>query len=136
MDTNKPILLVEDDDLDAKTVRRALKELHVTNPLARVIHGEEALAWLRDPAHGPPCLVLLDLNLPVMNGIEFLRAAKADPALRPIPVVVLTTSRLEADKLASFEFSVAGYMVKPVDYTQFVEVVRAINVYWTLSETL
>lgn len=135
MDRSKPILLVEDDDLDARTVQRALRELHVANPVARVIHGEEALAWLRDPASGPPCLILLDLNLPVMSGIEFLQAAKADPALRRIPVVVLTTSRLEADRLASFEFSVAGYMVKPVDYAQFVEVVRAIDIYWSLSET-
>jgi CheY-like chemotaxis protein len=134
MTHSKPILLVEDDDLDAKTVQRALKELHVTNPVARVTNGEEALAWLRHPANGKPGIILLDLRLPVMSGIEFLQAAKADDLLRSIPVVVLTTSRLEEDKLASFNLSVAGYMVKPVDYSQFVEVVRAINLYWTLSE--
>ncbi len=135
MTNHKSILLVEDDDLDAKTVQRALKELHVTNPVTRVTNGEEALAWLRDSANAMPGLILLDLRLPVMNGIEFLHAAKADEHLRSIPVVVLTTSRLEEDKLATFNLSVAGYMVKPVDYSQFVEVVRTINLYWTLSET-
>jgi CheY-like chemotaxis protein len=135
MTNHKSILLVEDDDLDAKTIQRALKELHVTNPLVRVTNGEEALAWLRDPANGTPGIILLDLRLPVMSGIEFLQAAKADEHLRSIPVVVLTTSSLEEDKLATFNLSVAGYMVKPVDYSQFVEVVRAINLYWTLSAT-
>jgi CheY-like chemotaxis protein len=135
MTNKKPLLLVEDDDLDAKTVQRALKELHLTDPLARVTNGEQALAWLRDPAHGKPGLILLDLNMPVMNGIEFLQIAKGDEQLRQIPVVVLTTSRLEEDKLASFALSVAGYMVKPMDYAQFIEVVRTVNLYWTLSET-
>lgn len=135
MINDKPILLVEDDDIDAKTVQRALKELHVTNPLARVTNGEEALLWLRDPANVKPGLILLDLNLPVMTGIEFLQVVKADERLRSIPVVVLTTSRLDADKLATFDLSVAGYMVKPVDHAQFIEVVRAIKFYWTVSET-
>jgi CheY-like chemotaxis protein len=135
VNAGKPVLLVEDDDLDVKTVRRAFKELHVTNPLARALHGEEALAWLRHQANGPPALILLDLSLPVMNGIEFLQAVKQDERLRRIPVVILTTSRLEADKLASFDLSVAGYLVKPVDYGQFVEVIRTLDMYWTLSET-
>jgi len=135
MSINKPILLVEDDDVDAKSVRRALKELHVVNPLARVSDGEEALAWLRDPAQTRPGFILLDLNLPVMSGIELLEAIKGDETLRCIPVVVLTSSQLDSDKVASFDLSVAGYMVKPVDYNRFVEVLRTINVYWTLSET-
>jgi len=100
-----------------------------------VTNGEEGLAWLHEPVNSKPGLILLDLNLPVMNGIEFLQATKADEQLRRIPIVVVTTSRLEADKLASFNLSVAGYMVKPVDYAQFVEAVRTIHLYWTLSET-
>ncbi len=135
MNTGKPVLLIEDDELDAMAVQRAFKELHVTSPLARVSNGEEALAWLGDLDNVTPAFILLDLNLPVMSGIEFLRAAKADERLRHIPAVVLTTSRLEADKLATFDLSVAGYMVKPVDYRQFVEVIRVINLYWTLCET-
>lgn len=134
MEKQRPILLVEDDEIDAKTVKRALKELKVANPLVWVTNGEEALFWLRDPAHQRPALLLLDLQMPVMDGLEFLTVAKADPMLRMIPVVVLTTSKLEVDKVASFEQSVAGYMVKPVDYAQFVEVIRTIHLYWTLCE--
>lgn len=129
-----PILLVEDDQVDAMTVRRALKELHVTNPLVHVENGEEALAYLRDPTNSMPCLILLDLNMPVMNGIEFLRIDKADPTLKRLPVVMLTTSDEQRDKVASFDLGVAGYMRKPVDYRQFVEIMRAIDVYWTVSE--
>jgi CheY-like chemotaxis protein len=131
----KSILLVEDDDVDAKTVQRALEDLHVTNKVVRVTNGEEALARLRDPKAEMPGLILLDLSLPVMNGHEFMNIAKADERLRHIPIVVLTASRLREDKMASFKLSVAGYMVKPVDYSQFFEVVRTVNLYWTLSET-
>lgn len=130
----RPILLVEDDRVDAMTVRRALQEIHVTNPVTHLNNGEEALAHLRTPGVERPGLILLDLNMPRMNGIEFLREAKNDPALKMIPVIVLTTSQEEQDRVASFEHSVAGYMLKPVDYHQFVEVVKAINLYWTLSE--
>lgn len=130
----RSILLVEDDRLDAMTVKRALKEIHVTNPVVHLNNGEEALAYLRKEDNPLPGLILLDLNMPRMNGIEFLREAKTDTRLKMVPVVVLTTSREEQDRVASFEQSVAGYMLKPVDYLQFVEVVRAINLYWTLSE--
>ena len=132
--TSKPILLIEDDQVDAMTVRRALKELHVLNPLAHRENGEDALAQLRGDAGNRPCLILLDLNMPVMNGIEFLQAVKNDPDLRRIPVVVLTTSEEQKDKIDSFNLGVAGYMRKPVDYRQFVEMIRSIDAYWTLSE--
>jgi CheY-like chemotaxis protein len=135
MRDDKPILLIEDDDIDAEVVELALQELHVSNPLVRVTDGKQALAWLRDPSKRTPGLILLDLNLPVMNGLEFLQMAKGDEQLRNIPVVVLTTSRLTQDKLASFNLSVAGYMVKPVDSARFLEIMHAIDVYWTLSES-
>jgi len=134
MKANKTILLVEDDRVDAMTVTRALKEIHVTNPLQIVENGEVALGYLRDPKNEKPGIILLDLNMPKMNGIEFLKVIKNDEALKRIPVVVLTTSKDEQDKVDSFNFSVAGYMVKPVDYKQFVEVVKTIKLYWTLSE--
>lgn len=127
-------MLVEDDEVDVMTVRRALKELHVANPLVQAENGEEALAYLRQPEQVMPCLILLDLNMPVMGGIEFLQMAKYDAALKRIPVVVLTTSEEQQDKVASFDLGVAGYIRKPVDYRQFVEAVRAIDAYWTLSE--
>lgn len=133
--TCKAILLVEDDQVDAMTVRRALKELHVINRLEHVENGEDALAYLGDSASERPCLILLDLNMPVMNGIEFLQVLKADPDLKCIPAIVLTTSDEQKDKIESFKLGVAGYMRKPVDYRQFVEIIRAIDAYWTISES-
>ncbi|NLE38165.1 MAG: response regulator [Pirellulaceae bacterium] len=134
MRSDKPILLVEDDEIDQMTVTRALKDIHVTNRVDVCENGEEALAFLADSAGTIPGIILLDLNMPKMNGVEFLRAAKQDDRYKRIPVVVLTTSREERDKIESFNLGVAGYMLKPVDYMQFVEVVRTIDLYWTLSE--
>ena len=134
MRSSKPILLVEDDQVDAMTVKRALKEINVTNRLDITNNGEEALAFLSNLENEKPGIILLDLNMPKMNGIEFLKIAKHDDALKKIPVVVLTTSKEEQDKVDSFNLGVAGYMIKPVDYLQFVEVVRTIDLYWTLSE--
>ena len=135
MRSTKPILLVEDDKVDAMAFKRAVKELKITNPLAMVGDGEQALKFLRNPENDKPCLILLDINMPRMNGIEFLRAAKQDPELKLIPVVVSTTSKEDQDKFDSFQLGVAGYMVKPADHVKFVEVVRAVDCYWTLSET-
>lgn len=131
---NKPLLLVEDDQVDVMTIKRALKEIHVVNPVAHVENGEDGLAYLRDDTKEKPCLILLDLNMPVMNGIEFLQVVKQDEHLRRIPVIVLTTSEEQQDKMNSFNLGVAGYMAKPVDYRQFVEVMRSIDMYWTISE--
>ena len=132
--TNKPILLVEDDQVDTMTVTRALKEIHVTNPLVHLENGEEAVHYLQNPVSEKPCIILLDLNMPIMNGIEFLQVVKHDDQLKRIPVVVLTTSEEQQDKVNSFNLGVAGYMAKPVDYRQFVEVMRSIDAYWTISE--
>ncbi len=134
MHNSKPILLVEDDRIDAMTVRRALKDLKVINELVHVVNGEEALDYLRNESNKKPCVILLDLNMPKMNGTEFLKVVKADDVLKRIPVIVLTTSREEQDVAESFNLSVAGYIVKPTDYKKFVEAIRAIDLYWTLSE--
>jgi CheY-like chemotaxis protein len=134
MKTDETILLVEDDVVDAMTVKRALKDLNVTNQLIVKGNGEEALAFLCDDTNEKPCIIILDLNMPKMNGIELLRALKQHEQLRRIPAVVLTTSKGEHDRFQTFDLSVAGYMIKPVEYPQFVEVVRNINLYWTLSE--
>jgi CheY-like chemotaxis protein len=134
MRNKRPILLVEDDQVDAMTVKRALKEIKVTNPVKVAGNGEEALNFLNDDENDQPNIILLDLNMPKMNGIEFLKVVKNDEDMRKIPVVVLTTSREDQDRVESFSLSVAGYMVKPVDYLKFVEVVKAIDLYWTLSE--
>jgi CheY-like chemotaxis protein len=116
------------------TVKRAFAELKVTNELVRAINGEAALNYLREHLDKKPCVILLDLNMPKMNGIEFLKVMKADDELRPIPVVVLTTSKDDRDKMESFKACVAGYIVKPVDYRKFVDAMKILNLYWTLSE--
>jgi len=134
MKSIKPILLVEDDEVDAMVVRRALDEIGITNPLHISGDGEQALAHLRSRAQNKPCLILLDLNMPRMNGFEFLQEAKRDANLRRIPVVVLTSSSEARDRAKSFDLGVAGYMVKPVGYRQFVQVVRTIDEYWSMSE--
>jgi CheY-like chemotaxis protein len=134
MKNNKTILLVEDDKVDAMTVKRAMSDLKITNPLAHAFNGLEALEHLNNPKSESPCIILLDLNMPKMNGIEFLKVIKADQRFKKIPVVVLTTSNAERDKTESFILSVAGYMLKPVDYKQFVDVIKDINLYWTISE--
>ncbi len=135
MRTNKPILLVEDDEVDVLTVRRALKDLNVSNPLAVAANGEEALKALRNgKASQRPAIILLDLNMPRMSGLEFLRQARAEGCANGIPIVVLTTSRQDKDVVEGFNYNVAGYMIKPVDYAKFVEVMQAIDLYWSLSE--
>ena len=130
----KPILLLEDDTVDAMTVKRALKDIKVTNPLVRVANGEEALVYLRDETKAKPCVILLDLNMPKMNGIEFLKVAKADEKLKRIPAIVLTTSKDDQDRVTTFQLSIAGFIVKPVDYMKFLDAMRIVNLYWTLSE--
>ena len=134
MRSSKPILLVEDDRVDTMTVKRALKDLKVTNQLICTINGEEALEYLRNDSNKKPCVILLDLNMPKMNGVEFLRIAKADKELKKIPVVVLTTSEEEQDVVESFDLGGAGYIDKPTNYKKFVEAIRAVDLYWTLSE--
>jgi len=134
MRSSKPILLAEDDRVDTMTVRRALKDLKVTNQLICTTNGEEALEYLRDESKKKPCVILLDLNMPKMNGIECLKIAKADDELKKIPVVALTTSKEGRDIAESFSLGISGYIVKPVDYKRFVDAIRVINLYWTLSE--
>jgi len=130
----EPILIVEDDKIDIITIQHAIEKLSITNPIYLVTNGEEALEFLRDPLYPQPGLIILDLNMPRMGGIEFLRHKKDDPEIKNIPVVVLTTSDEEKDILDTYELCAKGYMVKPTEYLKFVEVVRAINLYWTLSK--
>ena len=127
-------MLVDDDSVDAMTVKRALKELKVTNQLVHRVDGEQALKYLKTEGNEKPCVILLDLNMPNMNGFEFLKIVKADEALKKIPIIVLTTSKEEPDVVESFKLSAAGYMIKSVDYKKFMEAIKTIDLYWTLSE--
>ncbi len=134
MQSSKPILLVEDDSVDVMTVKRALRDLNVLNQLVPAGDGEQALAYLRDRRTTRPCVILLDLNMPKMSGTEFLKTVKADDTLKTIPVIVLTTSTTEQDITRSFELGAAGYMVKSIDYDKFIDTIKAIDLYWTLSK--
>ncbi|WP_437853966.1 response regulator [Sorangium sp. So ce363] len=129
------ILLVEDDDVDVMNVRRAFKRNNISNPLWVAGNGVEALEMLRSgvvPAERR--LILLDLNMPKMNGIEFLRELRADPVLGATSVVVLTTSNDDRDKVGAYNLNVAGYLLKPVTFLSFVELMAALNKYWRLVE--
>ena len=134
MRSSRPILLVDDDNADMMTVRRALKELNVPNELVHHLDGEKAMDYLRNNANKAPCVILLDLNMPKMNGIDFLAAAKADAELRQIPVIILTISSDEGDKAKCFDLCAAGYVVKPASYEEFIETMKTLDTYWTLSE--
>ena len=129
------ILLVEDDAIDVMNVTRAFAKNHITNPLFIAGDGLEALAKLRsgDIPRGRR-IILLDLNLPRMNGIEFLRELRKDPQLAATPVVVLTTSNDDRDRLDAYQLNVAGYLLKPVTFGAFCELMTALNKYWTLVE--
>ncbi len=137
MNNGKPlnILLVEDDQIDVMNVRRAFDKSRITNPLWVAEDGLDALEKLRSgniPLHR--LLVLLDLNMPKMNGIEFLREVRDDRELRHLPVVVLTTSDDERDRIEAYNLNVAGYIVKPVTFLNFVDAMSTLNKYWTLVE--
>lgn len=132
MNGTKPILLVEDDEIDVMTVKRALRDIENQNSLVVTENGEEALEYLMDARNEKPFIILLDLNMPRMNGIEFLRVAKQTDAIKSIPVIVLTTSREQQDVIESYNLGVGGYMIKPVNYRQFVDAFRTINMYWNL----
>ena len=135
MKSSRPIFLVEDDAVDQMLLQRALSTLRIKNRLDVANNGEEALELLsRSKGEDRPCLILIDLNMPRMNGLEFLKALRQDESLRMIPVIVLTTSKEQKDVKESYRLGAAGYMAKPVDYLQFVELVKTIDRYWSLCE--
>lgn len=134
------IVLVEDDEVDVMNIQRAFKRANIVNPLYIASNGLEALDILRGKSdkytHLPSerRLVLLDLNMPKMGGIEFLNELRADEALRTTPVVVLTTSNQDQDRVEAYNLNVAGYLLKPVTFATFAELMVALNKYWTLCE--
>lgn len=129
------ILLVEDDEVDVMNVRRAFQKNRITNPLFVATNGVDALEQLRDgKIPRDRRIVLLDLNMPQMNGIEFLREIRKDPELKLLPVVVLTTSNDERDRIEAYNLNVAGYLLKPVTFANFCDVMAALNKYWALVE--
>jgi len=133
MKKDRPVLLVEDDAVAAMTVKRSFRELSIGNEIVHRPNGLEALEYLKT-ADQKPCLILLDIHMPRMNGIEFLERIKQSEEHRSIPVVMLTTSNDERDKQLAFNLGAAGYVLKTMDYEHFVDAVKAIDHYWTISE--
>jgi CheY-like chemotaxis protein len=133
----RPILLVEDNPMDLDLTLQALEGNGVANPIVACRDGEEALAYMekhRSPSDlQVPIVVLLDLRLPKVDGIEVLRQARRDPVWRQVPIVVMTTSRENRDVETAYELGVNSYIVKPVDFLTFTEVVKSIKVYWLLT---
>lgn len=129
------IMLVDDDEVDIMNVKRAFARANIANPIFVAHNGLEALELLRS-GKVPPSrrLVLLDLNMPRMNGIEFLREIRKDPDLQALCVVVLTTSNEDRDRVEAYQLNVAGYLVKPVTFISFVDVMATLNKYWAVME--
>jgi CheY-like chemotaxis protein len=132
------ILLVEDDEVDVMNVQRALKKNDSDSTLYRAANGIEALAMLRTNSHiatdNRRLLILLDLNMPKMGGLEFLRELRADPTLCRLPVVILTTSMQDSDLATAYQYNVAGYLIKPITFSSFVEMIDILTRYWSMSE--
>jgi CheY-like chemotaxis protein len=131
------ILLVEDDESHAEIVRRNFKDYRLANTLMHVTDGQAALDYLRhenefsDPATSPrPGIILLDLRLPKVDGLEVLNCIKTDPQLLQIPVVILTTSKAETDMVTAYASHANSYLVKPVDFTQFTDLMTTFGFYW------
>jgi CheY-like chemotaxis protein len=133
----RPILLVEDNPMDLDLTLQAFQEHGVANPIVTCRDGEEAVRYIdahRTPSDdGLPLLVLLDLRLPKIDGVDVLGHARADPVWKQVPIVVMTTSREHVDIRSAYELGVNSYVVKPVDFTEFAEVMKAIKVYWLLT---
>ena len=138
MNSLRPILLAEDSPQDVELTLAAFRENHVANDVVVVRDGEEALDYLFCRASfthresGNPAFVLLDLKMPKMDGLETLAVIKSDEKLRQIPVVMLTSSREEIDLIRSYELGVNAYVVKPVDFHQFVNAVKELGVFWAV----
>jgi CheY-like chemotaxis protein len=136
-ETTLEILLVEDNLNDAELSLYALKKFKIANSIYHARDGEEALSYLfgssvADNAMQIPRLILLDLKLPKVDGLEVLRKLKSDPRTQSVPVVVLTSSREERDIIESYHLGVNSYIVKPIDFEQFTEAVRSVGLYWLL----
>jgi CheY-like chemotaxis protein len=132
------ILLVEDDEVDVMNVKRAFKKNNINNPLFVANNGREALdaLWGKNPLLiiPSPRIVLIDINMPKMGGIEFLGELRQDPELRGTSVFVMSTSNEESDKIAAYDLNVAGYILKPLSFEGFTSAVAILNHYWHLCE--
>jgi CheY-like chemotaxis protein len=131
---HRPILLIEDNPMDEDLTRRAFARRKVINPIEVARDGEQALEYLeRWQAGSPlPVVILLDLNLPKVNGLEILRQFKASSYVQKVPVIILTTSAEDRDIKIAYELGANSYIVKPVDFEKFIEVAAHVDLYWNV----
>lgn len=129
------ILLLEDDMIEVMKFKRASSSLKINHKITEVNNGEDALCLLKDKLNLPD-IILLDLNMPKVNGIEFLKLLKADERLRYIPTIVLTTSNNKSDLLDCFKIGVAGYVLKPLKYEDYVSKIEKLLAYWSINELI
>ncbi|MAM19427.1 MAG: response regulator [Christiangramia sp.] len=129
------ILLIEDDFIEVMKLKRAISSLSLNHNLLEAKNGEEALEVLQNTANLPD-IILLDLHMPKMNGIEFLEILKADEQLRQVPAIILTTSSNRKDLLECYRTGIAGYVIKPLKYDDYVEKIGAVLKYWTVNELI
>ena len=134
MINSKPILLLEDNKIEAMKVQRTFDKLGIEKTLHICQDGIEGMEWLEKNREDLPSVILLDLNMPRMNGLEFLAQIKQDESFKFIPVIVLTTSNNQKDKEESYRLSVAGYVVKPVEYGEYMNTMQKIKEYWEKCE--
>lgn len=132
--TTKPILLIEDNPMDVELTLRAFQRHKLANPVAVARDGQEALAWIPRWEAGEPCpvVILLDINMPKIGGLEVLRQFKSHPVFRTIPVVMLTTSDVSQDVETAYQHGANSYIVKPVDFDKFISVAEQIQLYWAV----
>lgn len=134
----KPILLAEDDDADAKLTIHTLKKQNIKNNVVRVADGEEVLQYLRyqgayqQREQGLPCVLLLDLKMPKLNGLDVLKEIRNDETLKYLPIVILTSSSEERDLVDGYKLGANAYVVKPVDFKQFSDAIKALGVFWAI----
>jgi len=134
MSNKKSILIAEDDKVSQLALKRAFCELGIKHELKLVGDGEAAISFLNNLKEALPCIIILDINMPKMDGIETLREIKSNEVYKNIPVLFLTTSNNDTDKKIGFELGVSGYFVKPPAYEQFLELIKSIQNYWACSK--
>ena len=135
--TGQPItlLVVDDDDVDAMGIERALKKLNIRNPIVRARDGIEGLALLRQPNAVPqPYIILLDINMPRMNGLEMLAELRKDPKLSNAVVFILSTSKIYKDRMAAYDQHIAGYIVKNQVGDGFIRIIEMLDHYWQVVD--
>ena len=133
----RPILLVEDNPMDVDLTKRAFARCKLANPIDVARDGEEALVWIAkwDAGRPQPVVILLDLKMPKVSGLEVLRALKNHPIYKSIPIVVLTTSKEDSDVRSAYDLGANSYIVKPVDFQEFMEVAAQVEMYWGVLNT-